>query len=135
MGAEMKTLGADGTAAEGNEKAARASPEGYLEPPENATGFAAIILRDIMAGGLLIRAVLAIDQADRLAVLDSIRDQYLHDNAPAFVVDNDAMGWARCWAEIASRAERKAYALACFEALDRRDQEAFLAYVNGRVAA
>ena len=72
--------------------------------------------------------------ANRLPLIEATFD-HLRAGAPAFATDWDAMDWARRWAEIASRAERKAYALACFEALDRQDQEAFLAYVGGRAAA
>ena len=45
------------------------------------------------------------------------------------------MDWARRWAEVASPRERKAYCLACFEAMSERDQQAFLAYIDGRMAA
>ncbi|WP_138058735.1 hypothetical protein [Sulfitobacter pontiacus] len=41
------------------------------------------------------------------------------------------MSDARWWASIASRDERKAYALAAFEALAISDQSAFLEYVQG----
>jgi hypothetical protein len=40
---------------------------------------------------------------------------------------------ARFWAEWASRDERKAYAVACYERLSAADQRAFLAHVGGRM--
>lgn len=43
----------------------------------------------------------------------------------------DVMGEARWWASVASTRERKAYALAAFEALDVADRAAFLAHVTG----
>ena len=42
---------------------------------------------------------------------------------------------AREWARIASTAQRKGYALACFEALSPADQAAFLSHVGTRAAA
>lgn len=102
---------------------------------QDASEFAAIIFRDLIGGGLLVRAVLALEAGDRLEVLDSLRADLLAENEPPFAPDHQAMTWARGWAEIASRAERKAYALACFEALAPADQSAFLDYLRGRVAA
>ncbi|MGB0438893.1 MAG: hypothetical protein ACPGFC_02160 [Paracoccaceae bacterium] len=37
---------------------------------------------------------------------------------------------ARHWAHNANRSERKAYALACFEAMDAKDQAAFFQHIN-----
>lgn len=45
------------------------------------------------------------------------------------------MAEAREWARIASTAQRKAYALACFEELTPADQAAFLSHVGARAAA
>lgn len=45
------------------------------------------------------------------------------------------MAEAREWARIASTAQRKGYALACFEALAPADQAAFLSHVGARAAA
>ena len=42
---------------------------------------------------------------------------------------------AREWASCASTAERKAYALACYEALPPAEQAAFLHHISGQVAA
>ncbi|MDF3608326.1 hypothetical protein PE067_20570 [Paracoccus sp. DMF-8] len=45
------------------------------------------------------------------------------------------MAEAREWARIASTAQRKGYALACFEALAPADQAAFLLHIGARAAA
>lgn len=45
---------------------------------------------------------------------------------PAFLAPMDDARW---WASLASRAERKAYALASYEALSSEDQAAFRAYI------
>ncbi len=42
------------------------------------------------------------------------------------------MDEAAFWADLATRAELKAYALACFTRLSQQDQAAFLSYVGGR---
>lgn len=42
-----------------------------------------------------------------------------------------AMDEAAFWADLASRSEHKAYALACFRRLSSADRAAFLAYVGG----
>ncbi len=42
---------------------------------------------------------------------------------------------ARFWADMASRAELKAYALACWEAMPEADRKAFIVYISGEVAA
>ena len=51
---------------------------------------------------------------------------------PAF---DSVMAEARLWAEWATPAELKAYALASYEAMAARDQSGFLAHVSRRVAA
>jgi len=43
------------------------------------------------------------------------------------------MDQARFWADMATRNERKAYAIACFDRLSAADQSAFLAHVGGRM--
>lgn len=78
-------------------------------------------------------AIDACNPKNRLPLVE-MAFEYLCAGAPGFATDQDAMTWARCWAGIASRAERKAYALACFEALAEPDRQAFLAHV-GRAAA
>ena len=82
----------------------------------------------------LIDAVFACDPDDRLWLVEMIFDQ-LRPHEPDFAPDHHAMIWARGWVQFASRAERKAFALACFEALAEPDRAAFLDYVNGRAAA
>lgn len=47
----------------------------------------------------------------------------------------NAMDEARDWAEWATPFERKAYCLACFNAMPPKDQAGFLAYVTRRGAA
>lgn len=42
---------------------------------------------------------------------------------------------ARFWADMASRAELKAYALACWEAMPEADRKAFIVYISNEVAA
>ena len=44
------------------------------------------------------------------------------------------MDEARFWADMASRAELKAYALACWEAMPEADRLAFLTYISGGAA-
>ncbi|SIT83487.1 hypothetical protein [Pontibaca methylaminivorans] len=51
---------------------------------------------------------------------------------PAFLGD---MAEARLWASLASRTERKAFALAAFESLDETDRASFLQHVSPRAAA
>jgi hypothetical protein len=51
---------------------------------------------------------------------------------PAFGTEMEDARW---WASIASRRERKAYCLACFEAMPPADQQGFLAHVQRRAAA
>lgn len=79
-------------------------------------------------------AVYGCAPANRLPLIELTFD-HLCAGPPAFAADHDAMDWARRWAEIASRAERKAYCLATFEVMAAHDQRAFLAYVTGRAAA
>lgn len=50
--------------------------------------------------------------------------------APFFSV----MDEAKSWASFATTAECKAYCLACYDALPRKDQQAFVAYVQARCA-
>lgn len=82
----------------------------------------------------IVSAVYACARENRLPLIEATFE-HLRAGPPAFATEWDAMAWARCWAEIASRAERKAYALACFETLAESDQRAFLACVTGRAAA
>jgi hypothetical protein len=49
------------------------------------------------------------------------------DPLPAFL---GGMGHARHWAKWANASELKAYALACFEAMEPRDQAAFFRHIS-----
>lgn len=51
---------------------------------------------------------------------------------PAFL---GGMADARQWAELASRSERKAYALAAFEAMTPQDRAAFARHINSQETA
>ena len=82
----------------------------------------------------IVAAVYGCAPKNRLPLIEAAFE-HLRAGTPAFATDFDAMDWARRWAEIASRAERKAYALACYEALAPADQAAFLGYIGGRAAA
>lgn len=46
---------------------------------------------------------------------------------PLLSIMDEACGWA----DYAARAERKAYALACYTRMPQTDRAAFLAYVTG----
>ncbi len=85
------------------------------------------------AARALVAAVVDLDRDDRLPFLETLIDA-LRPGEPL-----PAFGWimaeAREWAAWASRAERKAYALASFEAMAARDQAAFLAHLDRRAAA
>lgn len=126
--------GATGAETQSVKDLANNSPNGAPEASLPAHENAARLYGDIVGVLGVLRAVFEINPADRLTVLESVYAD-LCAGPPAFAADQDAMAWAKCWAAIASRAERKAYALACFEALGERDQQAFLAYVTGRAAA
>lgn len=78
-------------------------------------------------------ALLKCDPADRLELLEvSIEALRPGWPVPPF---GRVMDEASFWADMASRAERKAYMLACFERLSVRDQSGFLAYAQRRSAA
>jgi hypothetical protein len=73
-----------------------------------------------------------------LAALGSLPDDYMLETAaaalgatgdplPAFL---GGMDDARDWASWATESERKAYALACFEAMAPRDQAAFFRHIS-----
>lgn len=84
--------------------------------------------------GRLIRAVLECAPENRLPLVEATYHE-LRAGVPDFAIRNDEWLWARRWAEIASRAERKAYCLATFNALAPEDQARFLAHVGQEVAA
>jgi hypothetical protein len=72
---------------------------------------------------------------DDAVVLMSAALSDLSAGAPPPRVWVDALDDARWWARFATPMEHKAYALACFEALRPKSQAAFLAKVQGRIAA
>lgn len=81
----------------------------------------------------LVQAIADCPAADRLPFLEAMIEA-LRAGAPipAF---GSVMAEARDWAAWACRAELKAYGLACYEAMSRRDQAAFLAHIERRAAA
>lgn len=81
----------------------------------------------------LVQAALDCDQTDRLPFLEAILDG-LSAGMPVAVF-GQIMAQAHFWAERASRAERKAYCVACFASLDPEDQDAFRAFISERRAA
>lgn len=80
------------------------------------------------AARALMSAVLGCDPADRLELLERFYDA----SRPGFpIVSLDSlMAEAGFWADRASPAERKAYALACYTRMAPADQAGFLAYVQ-----
>lgn len=73
-------------------------------------------------------AVLDCDPGDRLELLERFYDA-LCPGFPIVPLDS-LMAEAALWADSASPAERKAYALTCYNRLAPADQAAFLAYVQ-----
>lgn len=75
-------------------------------------------------------AALPVDEAERIA------DLVLGGSGYPFVAVapaqwDDAIGDASYWAHDASRIERQAYTVACFNAMDAKDRAAFLAFARG----
>lgn len=81
----------------------------------------------------VVAAVLECDPEDRVLFLEAILDQIRPGWPQAYYCN--LMEEAAWWADNSSRAERKAYCLACFNRMPARDQAAFLDYVQGRSAA
>ena len=90
------------------------------------------IRREVAARNLA-AATLDCEPSDRLELLERFYD-VLRPGFPIVAFDS-LMAEAAFWADRASPAERKAYALACFNRMPARDQAAFLDYVQGRSAA
>lgn len=90
------------------------------------------IRREVAARNLA-AAALDCDPSDRLELLERMHDA-LRRGFPIAAFGR-VMDEASFWADHASPAERKAYALACFNRMPARDQAAFLEYVQGRSAA
>lgn len=72
-------------------------------------------------------AALPIDEAERIADLVTGGAGY-----PAASI-GPCLQDATYWAHDASRIERRAYALACFNAMDAKDRADFLAFAQGQV--
>lgn len=81
----------------------------------------------------LISAVIDCDPVDRLPFIEAIHEGLrAGDPIPAF---GHIMAQANFWANLASRAERKAYCAASFARLSPADQSAFLSFAERQVAA
>ncbi|SNR59083.1 hypothetical protein SAMN06265378_110112 [Paracoccus sediminis] len=79
------------------------------------------------------QAVLACDPRDRIPLMERFIDALRPgDPLPPFL---GIMASAHDWAAWACRAELKAYTLACYEAMNPRDQAAFLGHLDRRAAA
>lgn len=78
------------------------------------------------------RAIVACHPEDREALLEAALG-YLRAGPPVPPFTG-VMAEASQWADWASPAERKAYALACFTRLSPADRGAFLGYVQGEAA-
>ena len=76
----------------------------------------------------LIDAVMALDRDDRVPLVEALLEG-LRAGMPVSL-HGTIMEEARFWAANAARAERKAYLLASFEALEKTDQAAFLAHAR-----
>jgi hypothetical protein len=85
--------------------------------------------------GLAFAALRALDPEPRERVFEAAHwGEVTGAGAPLPALAN-VMDDARWWAGNASRRERKAYCLACFEAMPPADQQGFLAHVQRRAAA
>ena len=88
--------------------------------------------RESAARGLL-QAVFACDARDRVPLMERFID-VMRAGQPTTGF-GPIMAEAREWAVWATRAELKAYALAACEAMNGRDQAAFLGHLDRRAAA
>lgn len=81
----------------------------------------------------LIDALMACDRDDRLPFVEALLNGLCAGSPiPAFT---GIMEEANFWADMACRAELKAYCAACFTRLSPDDQRAFLTFAEGRKAA
>lgn len=88
--------------------------------------------RETAARGLL-DAVLACDPRDRIPLMERFIDALRHGAPlPPF---GGVMDEASFWADGATTAELKCYAVACYSRLSPKDQRGFLGYVQGMAAA
>ncbi|MFV0302053.1 MAG: hypothetical protein ACK5IP_14475 [Paracoccus sp. (in: a-proteobacteria)] len=94
----------------------------YLERLDNT-------LNRVDATSAFSYAVAELHPEDRIPVLEAAFD-FLRPGTPlpAF---NSLMAEAYWWADRASRAERKAYAFACYQRMSEADQRSFIAHVTG----
>lgn len=98
-------------------------PQGYIKDRETATA--------------LCHAILDCDPDDACDIM-TVAFERLRAGAPYGMPIAPLLGVmdeANFWAEMATRAELKAYCLACFTRLSASDQSAFLAYVQRSDAA
>lgn len=82
---------------------------------------------------VLIDAVMDCDRADRLPFLEAITESLRAGMPLPFF--GRVMDEARFWAEMATRAELKAYCAASFAHLTSEDQDAFRAFIEQESAA
>ncbi|MDP5307573.1 hypothetical protein [Paracoccus spongiarum] len=81
----------------------------------------------------MLEAVLACEPRDRIPLMERFIE-VMRPGEPE-IGFGSIMAEARDWAEWATRAERKAYCLAAYEAMNGRDQAAFLSHLDRRAAA
>jgi hypothetical protein len=85
--------------------------------------------------GLAFAALRALDPEPRERVFEAAHWGEVTGAGAPLPALGTKMEDARWWAGNASRRERKAYCLACFEAMPPADQQGFLAHVQRRAAA
>lgn len=91
-------------------------------------------LKRLSAARTLADATAACPPDDRVPFLERLLDE-LRPGWPIPAFMGRVMAEARFWADMASRAELKAYAAACVERMPSDDRAAFLAFLAGRAAA
>jgi len=134
--------GADNAGAYGNAKATSFDPDNSTNAGENATALyrdAAMAIRALCAAGSVKwRAAIAWAALrtlpDDVAALVVEADSELRGAGPPIPAFAGVMAEAVFWASMASPAELKAYALACYSRLSPKSQAGFIAYL-GRVEA
>ncbi|RKS52164.1 hypothetical protein BDE18_1467 [Paracoccus pantotrophus] len=86
-------------------------------------------LKRQIAASELVSALLNCAPEDRVPFLEILLDQLRPGWPQSLLID--LMREARWWVTNASRAERKAYCLACHEGMPEDDQRSFVAYITG----
>lgn len=86
-------------------------------------------LKRQIAASELVSALLNCAPEDRVPFLELLLD-HLRPGWPQSLLI-DLMREARWWVTNASRAERKAYCLACYEGMPEDDKRSFVAYITG----